>query len=324
MRIVFHGQNAATYIDGFETFLEGEHDISRVADEVTGDQIELFRNADIIIGTHLSRSDPTPETLRLYLIAAAGYDGIDFAVLPQDVSACNCHGHERSIAEYVLAGLLLSRIPMIDADRRLRKGDWFYRAGPSDTLHRELTGSTVGLLGFGHISREIATLVKALGLRVHVANRSRVQPSGIVDACWPLDDLSAFLGSVDFLVCALPLLPETEGLIDADAIAAMKPEAVIFNVGRGGVIEERALYESLRDGKIAGAVIDTWYVYPSEADPEPLPSHYPFQELDNVVMTPHMSGWTDGTIRRRQMEMAENINRFVSGKPLNSIVFDST
>jgi phosphoglycerate dehydrogenase-like enzyme len=325
MRVVFHGENAATYIDGFDEFLEGRHELVAVADKLAApNEIEAFRNADIIIGTHLGADYPKPEKLGLYLIAAAGYDPVDFGVLPAGVSACNCHGHERSIAEYVLAGMLLSRIPMIDADRKLRKGDWHYRAGPPETLHGELSGRTIGLVGFGHISREIATLVKALDFRVHVANRSPVETSDIVDGYWPMDDLSGFLGTADFVVCALPLSPETEGLIGAAAIAAMKPSAVLFNVGRGGVIDEAALYEALRDSKIAAAVIDTWYVYPSERKPSPHPSNFPFQDLHNIIMTPHMSGWTDGTIRRRKMELADNINRFVSGKPLNSVVYDGS
>lgn len=322
MRIVFHGENAATYMDEFEAFLDGEHQITRIADDITRkDDIGTFENADIIIGTTLNSEHPKPHKLGLYLVAAAGTDTVDFECLPTGVSACNCHGHERSIAEYVLTGLLLSRVPMIDADRKLRAGDWFYRAGPPENLHRDLTGSTIGLIGFGHISREIAELVKALGLKVHVANRSPVETSDIADAYWPFERLAAFMSSADFIVCALPLLSETEGLVDAAAIAAMKPEAVIFNVGRGGVIEERALYEALRDKHIAGAVIDTWYVYPTDENPTPHPSVYPFHDLDNVIMTPHMSGWTDGTIRRRQMEMADNINRFVSGEPLKSVMF---
>jgi len=101
----------------------------------------------------------------------------------------------------------------------------------------------------------------------------------------------------------------------------MKSGAIVFNVGRGGVVEEKALYEALRDKTIAGAVIDTWYVYPSPENDAPYPSEYPIHELDNVIMTPHMSGWTHGTIRRRREEMAANVNRLVAGEPLKSEVF---
>ncbi|MFX8832916.1 NAD(P)-dependent oxidoreductase, partial [Acinetobacter baumannii] len=85
------------------------------------------------------------------------------------------------------------------------------------------------------------------------------------------------------------------------------PDAVIFNVGRGKTIDETALFEALRDKHIAGAVIDTWYVYPSAANPTPLPASLAFATLTNLVMTPHMSGWTIGTVRRRQRAIADNI-----------------
>ena len=121
---------------------------------------------------------------------------------------------------------------------------------------------------------------------------------------------------LDVLLNTLPLTGETRGLIGAEVLAALPSRAIVMNVGRGPVIDERALYDALRDGRIAGAVIDTWYVYPVAATPAPLPSALPFHELPNVVMTPHMSGWTQGTIERRRAAMAENVNRLARGAPL--------
>jgi phosphoglycerate dehydrogenase-like enzyme len=89
----------------------------------------------------------------------------------------------------------------------------------------------------------------------------------------------------------------------------MKSDAVIVNVGRGPTIDETALFEALKDGAIGGAIIDTWYQYPGPQQTDILPSKLPFHELSNVLMTPHMSGWTSGTIRRRQQTMADNIKR---------------
>ena len=321
MRIVFHGENAATFVQGFRVLLDGEHEIQQVPDDLTdAEEIGRFQNADIVVGTHLSADDPAPEKARLYLIAAAGYDAVDFACLAPGAKACNCHGHERPIAEYVIAGMLSHRVPLIDADRRLRKGDWAYRAGPIDNLHDELTGGTVALIGYGHISQEIARMAKTFDMKVYVANRSPVETGGLVDAYWPIDDLAGVLGKADFVVSALPLSDSTAGLIDAGAFAQMKSNAVLFNVGRGGVVEEKALFEALRDKTIAGAVIDTWYIYPSAENGSPHPSGYPIHELDNVIITPHMSGWTHGTIRRRREEMAANVNRFAAGEALKSVV----
>jgi phosphoglycerate dehydrogenase-like enzyme len=101
-------------------------------------------------------------------------------------------------------------------------------------------------------------------------------------------------------------------------LAAMRSAAIIINVGRGAVIDEAALYGALKAKRIGGAVIDTWYVYPNAENEHLLPARLPFHELDNVTMTPHMSGWTHGTIRRRRETIADNINRCASGRNLTN------
>jgi phosphoglycerate dehydrogenase-like enzyme len=128
------------------------------------------------------------------------------------------------------------------------------------------------------------------------------------------------MASADTIVASLPLLPDTRSVVGKEALAAMRPDAVIINVGRGPIIDQTALYEALKDHRIGGAVIDTWYAYPTDANPTMLPGRLPFHELDNIVMTPHMSAWTNGTIRRRQQTMAENINRLQRGELLINVV----
>ena len=102
---------------------------------------------------------------------------------------------------------------------------------------------------------------------------------------------------------------------EADAFARMRPTAFVINVGRGPTVDQQALYDALRDKRIAGAAIDAWYDYPSPDQANVFPSALPFHQLPNIVMTPHMSGWTAGTIRRRQKTMADNIRRRESGEP---------
>jgi phosphoglycerate dehydrogenase-like enzyme len=118
----------------------------------------------------------------------------------------------------------------------------------------------------------------------------------------------------------VPSNAETAGIVNAASFAAMRASAVILNVGRGPTIDEQALYEALRDRRIAGAVIDTWYAYPSPGNPSVLPSKLPFHELPNIVMTPHMSGWTTGTINRRRVTIADNIARRRDGRPCVNVV----
>ncbi len=321
MRIVFHGANARAFEPGFSALLDHPHDIVTVPDAlVASSDVEAFVTADVIIGIRLDASMPRPERVRLYHAPAAGTDGIDRTRLPAGVPLCNCFGHEQAIAEYVMAALLARFVPWVEADRDLRERRWTYWAGSAASLHAEMGDRTIGLLGFGHIGKAIAARAKAFGMRVTVANRSPVPASALVDERFGLDGLSSFMGAADAIVVALPLTPETRGLVDAQQIAAMRPDAVLINVGRGPVIDETALYHALKERRIAGAVIDTWYVYPSADNPNPWPGTLPFHELSNVVMTPHMSGWTTGTIRRRQQAMAENVGRLHRGKPLINVV----
>jgi phosphoglycerate dehydrogenase-like enzyme len=231
---------------------------------------------------------------------------------------CNSFGHERAISEYVFAALLARCVPLADADARLRRGDWAYTSGAPERAHPEMSGMTIGLFGFGHIGKTIAEIAKAFGMRVVAANRSPIV-AGAVDQAFALDDL-AFWSAADAVVVSLPFNAETKGIVGEKQLAAMGKDAVILNVGRGPVIDEQALYDALAARRVGGAVIDTWYRYPTEAEPQPLPASLPFHELKNVVMTPHMSGWTSGTIRRRRDLIARNVMHLVAGEPLENVI----
>ena len=318
MRIVFHGSNAATFRPGFEALLDAAHEIAIVSDDLAGPgEPETMAAADVVIGARYGAGDPDLSA-RLYQIPGAGYDAVDMAALPPDCVVCNCFGHERAIAEYVMAALLARHVPLADADARLRRGDWRYGVGRADGLRSELGSRSLGIVGHGHIGRELASRAAAFGMEIHVANRSPV--AGPYAGGYGLDALGTMFGRVDAVVNTLPLTDGTRGLIGAAEIAAMRPDAVILNVGRGPVIDEDALYEALRDGRIGGAVIDTWYVYPSPDDPSPRPGRRPFHELANVTMTPHMCAWTRGTISRRAAAMADNVNRLAAGADLADVV----
>jgi phosphoglycerate dehydrogenase-like enzyme len=214
---------------------------------------------------------------------------------------------------------LQRHVPLAQADADLRGGHWTYWAGRPTALRTELGSQTLGLLGFGHIAKTLAARAKAFGMRVHVANRSPIKHPQ-VDQSWTLDNLQDFMASADAVVVSLPLTDNTLGLVNASALAAMRPEALLINVGRGAVIDEQALYEALAVRQIGGAVIDTWYQYPTPTQTECAPSKFDFAALDNVLMTPHMSGWTEGTVRRRQETLADNIGRLSRGEALINVL----
>jgi phosphoglycerate dehydrogenase-like enzyme len=318
MRIVFHGSNAATFRPGIEALLDGTHEIRTLSDRLDGaEEPDALAAADVVVGARYGRGDPRLSA-RLFQVPGAGCDAVDFGLLPPDCAVCNCFGHERAIAEYVMAALLARHVPLADADARLRRGDWRYGVGEAGGPRSELGSTAIGIVGHGHIGRELAVRAAAFGMTVHVANRSPV--AGGYAATCGLDALAAMFGRVDAVVTTLPLTEETRGLIGAAELAAMRPDAVILNVGRGPVIDEDALFEALRDGRIGGAVIDTWYVYPSAEDPAPMPGRRPFHELSNVTMTPHMCAWTAGTVERRRAAIAGNVNALAAGRELANVV----
>ncbi len=320
LNIVFHGQNAANFRQGFERLIDPQHTLRDLSDTLDQpDEAEHFANADVVVGIRLDASLPALRQLRLYHAPAAGTDAIDTRLLPAGSALCNCFGHENAIAEYVMAALLQRHVPLARADADLRQQRWTFWAGRPDALRTELGAQTLGVLGFGHIGQTLAARARAFGMRVHAANRSAIS-SPLVDRAYRLSQLQDFMASADAVVVTLPLTEDTRGLVNTAAIAAMRSDAVLINVGRGPVIEEEALYSALAGRRIGGAIIDTWYQYPSAAQPESAPSRLDFAALDNVLMTPHMSGWTAGTVRRRQETLAENIRRLQHGQPLINVL----
>lgn len=315
MNIVFHGKNAQTFFDGFETLLEENHSIRLLPDALESDEdIACYTNADVIVGVKHDLSLPSLKKTRLFHVPGAGYDGLDFSLLTSKTVVCNCFGHEQAIIEYVMTALLLRHVPITDADERLRKGDWKYWAGGASGLRTELSSESIGIIGYGHIGKELANRAHAFGMDVSIANRSSIEASSHIKRSYTLDDLSSMLKDVDIVVNTLPLSKDTEGLIGKKSFSDMKSSAVFVNVGRGRVVDEKALFDALKESRIASAIIDTWYTYPTALETNPLPASFPFHELNNVIMSPHMSGWTHGTVKRRQLTMAHNINKLSKGE----------
>lgn len=320
LKVVFHGDNAANFRPGIENLLNHPHQIISLSQGLDqSGEIAHFESADVVVGVALNQSMPTPRNMKLLHAPAAGTDSIDRACLPPQAKLANCFGHENAISEYVMAALLARHVPLNDADQALRQGEWRYFAGRPGALRTELSSQTLGLVGFGHIAKALAHRAKAFGMQVIVANRSAVE-SPEVDKSFLLEDLNDFMATCDCVVVTLPLADNTRSLIDSKALSCMRTQAILVNVGRGAVVDEAALFESLKEHRIGGAIIDTWYQYPSAENPTCAPSQFDFASLQNVLMTPHMSGWTEGTVQRRQQTIANNINRLSSGQPLLNVI----
>lgn len=281
----------------------------------------LLRGADAILSKRFTPGmAAAADRLRLILTPGAGTNQIDFAAVPPGVTVCNVFGHETAIAEYTFMAILALTRNLLAMDARFRGFDWSDRAsrGPQ----REVRGRTLAVIGLGHIGAEVARLGNAFGMRVVGATRTpnpeRAAALGLAEVVG-LDDLPRVLGTADFVVVAVPLEASTVGLIGAAELAAMPATACLINVARGEVVDEAALYEALRDGAIAGAAMDVWYRYP-EAGERAAPSAYPFHELPNTILTPHIAGWTAETFRHRWAAIDENLRRLTAGEPLVNVV----
>jgi phosphoglycerate dehydrogenase-like enzyme len=258
--------------------------------------------------------------LKLLQLPGAGTDEIDFTRLPPGTAVCNCYEHEIGIAEYVLGTMLEWTIGARRMDSEFRLGTWAgsYLNGPR---HGELFGKTLGIVGYGRIGREIAKRAKSFGMRVIACTRSAGPDAALADRVDGMDRFNDLLAEADFIAVTAPLNEQTRGLFDQPAFAAMRRTAVIINVARGPIIDEHALYQALAERRIAGAVIDVWYQYPPQGQRlGPRPSAFPFHELDNVLMTPHASAWTDGLLPRRNRAVATNLNRLARGETLINVV----
>jgi phosphoglycerate dehydrogenase-like enzyme len=276
-------------------------------------------DADAMVSMNWPADMPPAPKMRLLHLPGAGTDDIAFGAVPRQAAVCNVFEHEIGIAEYVLAGMLQWAIGIPRMDAALRLGRW-YGSHLSGPRHGELHGQTIGIVGYGRIGREVAQRARAFGMQVLACSRTARPGDGLVDRIEGMEKLGQLLAASDFVLLALPLEPSTQGIIGAAQLALMKPEAVIVNVARGALIDEQALFEACRDRRIGGAIVDTWYRYPRQGETQGEPATLPFRELDNVIMTPHGSGWTEGLRPRRCRFIADNLDRLARGEALVNVV----
>jgi phosphoglycerate dehydrogenase-like enzyme len=259
--------------------------------------------------------------LRLVQVPGAGLDRIDRAALRPGTELANAYGHDTGIAEYVLGAMLAVSRSFCRLDADLRRGRWdSVWSGAAVPLWPELAGKTLGVLGYGRIGQAVARRALAFDMDVLAIRRdpSRAGPHRVASLRGPegLDDM---LARADYLAVTLALTPDTRGLLGARELGLMKPTAFLVNVARAEVLDEDALYRALHEGRLAGAALDVWYRYPAGAGPTP-PATRPFHTLPNVLMTPHVSGWTEGMMDARAGVIAENIHRVARGEvPVNLI-----
>jgi phosphoglycerate dehydrogenase-like enzyme len=261
--------------------------------------------------------------LKLVQVPGAGLDRIDRSALPAAASLANAYNHEVGIAEYVMGAMLTLSRDLCRLDSALRRGrwesPWVPGAEPPPTWP-ELAGKTLGILGYGRIGQELARRARAFDMTIWATRQRtrREDAHGLAFLGGP-EALDEILRRADYLAITLPLTEATRGLLGARELGLMKPTAVLINVARALVVDEDALYRALSRGTIGGAALDVWYRYPTGGEPT-FPSRHPFHELPNVLVTPHVSGWTEGTMEGRAILVAENIGRVARGEPVANLI----
>ena len=217
--------------------------------------------------------------------------------------------HAVPLAEFAILGLLAmaKELPRLIEDQR---------AGACPEVRRpvrELSGQTLFLLGLGDIGREVARLGKALGMRTVGFRRTEGPPPEWVDEVHGPQRLAELAGQADAMVVSLPMTEQTAGLVDRATIERLPASCIFVNIGRGGVVDEPALIDALRDRRIAGAVLDVFAT-------EPLPADSPLWTLPNVVVTPHAAALSARENERIAELFADNLRRYLDGRPLRNIV----
>ena len=249
-----------------------------------------------------------PEARRLVWLQAmgAGVDWVLGPALPSRVVVTRAPGIFGAwMREYVLGwcAWVTQRMETYRAAQRERR--WL-----GTVLPRRLRGRTLALVGLGDVGREIAGLARAVGMRVIGVSRSGRRVAGLTRV-YRASGLHRALAEADFVVVALPLTAETRGLIDGSALAAMRSEAWLLNVGRGAVVDDTALVRALAERRIGGAILDVFAT-------EPLPADHPYWSLDNAVITPHISG--PSTPDEIAPIFNANLARWLARRPLLHVV----
>lgn len=288
-------------------------------DEISQDKLEeIIPQVNIILtgsGLDLKKEYlEKAENLEMIQTISAGVDYVPFKWIREDVIVCsNAGGNALAVAEHAIALLLSAAKKIVYHHENMRKGFWRRR------IHGVLLrGKKLGIIGFGNIGKLVAKFAKAFEMRVLAINRSGKSDME-VDFIGTLNDLDYVLSSADFIVLALPLTKETKGLITKEKLRLMKKNAVLINVARGPIIDQKDLYEHLKSNPEFIAALDVWWEYPEDLN-KPKFQKYPFHELENIIMTPHVAGFSSELREYVIRHAVENIVLFIEGKKPRNIV----
>jgi len=243
---------------------------------------------------------------------SAGLDTVLFPELAASpVPLTNGRGvFSQSLGEFALAAILYFAKDLRRMIANQQAGRW------EQFDVAEISGQTVGIVGYGDIGRAVASRARAMGMRILAVKRhgpSLYTADPLAHQVFSPSDRTLMVAQCDYIVCAAPLTPETRGLVGEAEFAAMKPSAVVVNIGRGPVIDEAAMVRALTEKRIKGAALDVF-------DTEPLPADHPFYRLDNVLLSPHCADHTADWTEQAMRFFLAQFERYHEGRPLENVV----
>lgn len=277
----------------------------------------VLKNADILFAWNPPRelnnvNKESLKNIRFVQLLSAGHDHIDFNMFSPECKIANNRGaYAEPMAEHILAMILAIYKNLFKNHKKLIKGEFNQRG-----LNRSLKNSVCGILGFGGIGKAAAKLLKAFETKIYTINTTG-KTDDKIDFIGTLNDIEYVLKNSDIVIISLPLSKETSGLIEKSKLELMKPDAVLINVARGGIIVEKDLYEHLKQHPGFSAGIDAWWIEPfSEGKFE---INYPFFELPNILGSPHNSAIVPGIFLHGIEKAAKNILRFIDGEGIEIV-----
>ena len=306
--------------DAFRGVLAGAADVVFLPELSDASRNDVLRTARAVMTYHPIR-DLGVNALRklencgLMQCLTAGIDYLPFGDLPDHIAvAYNAGAYAEPMAEHV-AAMALSASKRLAGEHRLMRQGEFNQFVPT----KRIAGMTCGILGYGETGREVARIMRALGMNIQAINRSG-KTDEPVDFIGTLDDVDHVLAASDVVVITLALTIATERLLEAAQLKEMKPDAILINVARGEIVDEDDLYAHLIAHPDFTACLEAWWVEPIRHGR--FETAHPFLDLPNVIASPHNSAMTDGALITAAERGAENVLRFLNGETPRFIAGD--
>jgi phosphoglycerate dehydrogenase-like enzyme len=303
----------------YRNILESLAQVHYLKDASNSNRSKLLNAADIVIALSFSQKEIDPaeisllENVRLIQLIYAGADNIPFESIPADILlASNVGAFAKPIAEHVLALILALAKNLLPKNELLQNGN-FDRSG----FNQELRGNVCGIIGFGGNGQEIAKTMQAMGMQIYGINRSG-KTDQTVDFLGTVEDLPKVLKDSDVVVVTTPLTHATRDMIAEKELGWMKKDAILINVGRGDVINQKALYEHLKVNPDFRAGIDTWWSEP--VGKEAFNLDYPFFDLPNIIGSPHNADHVPRSMPSATRRALENVKNFLLSNELRGVL----